>query len=65
MTQELARYLTVLIADDIDNRPYLNMDMSAYECVQLENALKKEDFASVQIFLEKKLVWDKQNETEL
>ena len=65
MTQELARYLTVLIADDIDNRPYLNMDMSAYECVQLENALKKEDFAFVQTFLEKKLTWDKQNETEL
>ena len=65
MTQELARYLTVLIADDIDNRPYLNnMGMSAYECVQLENALKKEDFASVQTFLEKKLTWDKQNETE-
>ena len=65
MKPELARYLTVLIADDIDNRPYLNMDMSAYECVQLENALKKDDFASVQTCLEKKLVWDKQNETEL
>ena len=55
----------MLIADDIDNRPYLNMDMSAYECVQLENALKNEDFASVQTFLEKKLTWDKRNETEL
>ena len=65
MTQELARYLMALIADDIDNRPYLNMDMSAYECVQLENALKKDDFAFVQTFLENKLVWDKQNEIEL
>lgn len=65
MTQDLARYLTALIADDIDDRPYLNMDMSAYECVQLENALKKDDFAFVQKFLEHKLTWDKQNEIDL
>lgn len=61
MTQELARYMTALIADDIDNRQFLNTDMSAYECVQLENALKKDDFAFVQTFLAKKLAWDKQN----
>lgn len=64
MTRELARYLTALIADDIDNRPFLNTNMSANESVQLENALKKDDFAFVQTFLENKLGWDKQNETE-
>ena len=65
MTRDLARYLAVLIADDIDNRPFLNEYMSANESVQLENALKKDDFAFVQTFLEKKLAWDKQNEIEL
>lgn len=65
MTRELAGYLTALIADDIDNRPFLNEYMSANECVQLENALKKDDFAFVQTFLENKLGWDEQNETEL
>lgn len=65
MTQDLARYLAALIADDIDNRPCLNMHTSVQECTQLENALKKEDFAFVQTFIENKLAWDKQNEIEL
>lgn len=65
MTQELARYLTVLIADDINNRPYLNMYMSNYECDRLEAMFVKEDFAEIQKFIENKLSWDKQNEIEL
>ena len=65
MTRDLARYLTALIADDINNRPFLDMYMSANESVQLENALKKDDFTFVQTFLEHKLAWDKQNEIEL
>ena len=64
MTQDLARYLVNLIADDVDSRLYLNMDMSSYECEQLEAMFIKEDFSAIQEYLEKKLAWDKQNETE-
>lgn len=65
MTRELSRYLTVLIADDIDNRPYINMDMSSCECERLEAMFVKEDFSAIQKFLENKLLQDKQNEIEL
>lgn len=64
MTRELASYLAALIADDIDNRPFLNEYMSANESEQLENALKKDDFAFVQTFIANKLGWDEQNEIE-
>ena len=64
MTQDLARYLVNLIADDVDGRLYFNKYMSIYECEQLEAMFIKEDFSAIQEFLEKKLAWDKQNETE-
>lgn len=64
MTQDLARYLVCRIADDIDSRIYLNKDMSSYECEKLEAMFIKEDFAAIQKYLERKLAWDKNNETQ-
>lgn len=64
MTQDLARYLVNLIADDVDGRLYLNKDMSSYECEQLEAMFIKEDFSAIQEYLEKKLAWDKNNEIQ-
>ena len=64
MTQDLARYLVCQIADDIDSRIYLNKYMSSYECEKLEEMFIKEDFVAIQRYLERKLAWDKQNETE-
>lgn len=65
MTKDLARYLTCLIADDIDSRPLLKMCMSSLECEKLEQAFIKEDFKAIQKFIEKKLALDKQNEEQL
>ena len=43
MTQELARYLTTLIANDVG--------MSDYEREQIELALEKGNFADVYVFI--------------
>ena len=54
MTQELARYLTVLIANDIDTKTN-GMDMSSYECEQIELAFIKGNFADIEVFVKHKL----------
>lgn len=61
MDKELARYLTRLIADDIDSRPLLGTGISSFECELLEQAFVDYNFKDIQKFLEKKLGWDKQN----
>lgn len=65
MTRELAKYLTALVADDIDSRSCLNEYMSNYECDRLTAMFVKENFSAIQEFLEHNLDWDKLNETEL
>ena len=65
MTRELASFLTALIADYIDDRPYINEYMSEYECDRLEAMLVREDFSEIQKFIEHQLAWDKENEKEL
>ncbi len=57
MTNELARYLTVLIAKDIDACT-TGMCVSSYECEQIEFALIKGNFAAVESFVKKRLNYE-------
>ena len=63
MTKELARYLTVLIANDIDTKSN-GIDMSSYECEQIELAFLKGNFADIEVFIKGKLSHKKPEQKE-
>lgn len=54
MSKELARYLTILIANDLDSKTG-GMNISNFECEGLEESFMRGDFKNIEIYLKTKL----------
>lgn len=54
MNRSLARYLTILIVNDIDKRLTQGMLVSSYEAEQLEGMFVKENFGDIEMHLNNK-----------
>lgn len=54
MNRSLARYLTILIVNDIDKRLTQGMLVSSYEAEQLEGMFVKRNFGDIEMYLNNK-----------
>lgn len=54
MNRSLARYLTILIVNDIDKRLTQGMLVSSYEAEQLEGMFVKGNFGDIEMYLNNK-----------